>query len=144
MLESVDEPFGSAFTTMKQWLVTNRTSNAVLLCHKSDMACFDPSATQEEDDVMSRVLIILVNDEIMKSRSFACELLRKVESSIKPCSLLIILPSFKQERDACKSYLLVLCLLISLCKETCSSLRIFIKAGLPIGHVMRYVSQLPY
>ncbi len=143
MLESVEETFSTAFTKIKEWLTVTLDSNAVLVCHKTDMASFDLSSTQDDDYIMSKVVIILVSDEIQKSESFACDLLRKVESSLKPCGLLVILPSSRQTRTDCKSYLLVLCLLVSLCKETGSILRIFIKTGLQIGNVMRYMSQVP-
>ena len=143
MLQSEEQPFDAAFAMIKTFILSNMDSNAVLVCHSVDAASFELSQTQEDDDVMSKLLLILISEEMTNCPSFACDLFKKVESSLKPYGMLVFMPSSKEVSSGGQGLLLVLSLLVALSKETSSKMLIFINKSLPVGHVIRYISQLP-
>jgi hypothetical protein len=137
------EPLSDAFCLIKLWLSAHQESNAVLVCHKSDMSTFDLSPTQAEDDFMRNVIVILVTEDMFAQTTFASDLLVSVERKITNAGIIVYLPSAADISSGTISLLLVLCLLIALSKRIHGQFQLVYRKGLSLGHVFRYISHLP-
>ena len=142
MISSVADPVADAFLTMQSHLKHDTCTTGVLVCDENDILSFDISATQEQEDFMSRVVIILITEDMMLQRSFAADLMNKVETKLTSEGILILLPSARRAMSSSFSYLMLICLLAALCRVSNATFRLIIRKGLDIGYVMRYISSL--